>query len=373
MKEKKIVINALQYKKNSSGIGVLIRELFGQYTAITNRMCEVVMPYDSPEFPGRSAVQIRIPIKHGQSLKRIWFQTVEMGLRYCRDSVLLTTDSKVPLILPTNCVLLPLVTDLAVFRMPQVYRFSRVLLWKVQYRLICRHASHFLAISEFTKKEMTELLHIPREKIHVIPCAQTPALKPMDREAAYASIGSRYQLPEKYLLFVGNSNPRKNLERMIRAFDLAKEKGGFEHHLVIAGEQGWKFDRAKALEGVHHKDEIHFIGFVLDEDMAALYSAAELFVFPTLYEGFGIPVLEAQACGTPVLTSNCSSLPEVGADSAIYVDPMNAEDIGNGIIRILNDRQLSDELVRKGYANAARFSWQRSAEMLNEVVEEIIP
>ena len=140
MKTKKIVINALQYKKNSSGIGVLIRELFGPYTTMTSRKCEVIMPYDSPEFPGESAVQVRVPIEHGQSLKRIWFQTVEMGLRHCRDSVLLTTDSKVPLILPASCTLLPLVTDLAVFRMPQVYRFSRVLLWKLQYRLICRRA-----------------------------------------------------------------------------------------------------------------------------------------------------------------------------------------------------------------------------------------
>lgn len=372
--KKKVVINALQYKQNSSGIGVLIRELFAPYAAGTKRACQVILSEDSPAFPsGERAQQVRIPFRNGQSLRRIWFQSVDMGRQYCKDAVLLTTDSKVPLALPGSCMPLPLVTDLAVFRMPQVYKLSRVLLWKLQYRLLCRRAKHFLAISEFTKREMTELLRIPPENIHVIPCAHAKTYAPMKKEEARAAIAQRYQLPEKYLLFVGNSNPRKNLERMIRAFDAAKEQGSFGHHLVIAGEQGWKFERSKALEGVRHESEIHFIGFVLDEDMNALYAAADLFVFPTLYEGFGIPVLEAQACGTPVLTSGCSSLPEVGGEAAVYVDPYAVQDIAAGIVRILTDTELSGDLIQKGFANAKRFSWQASAQKLERTIEEIVP
>ncbi len=115
---------------------------------------------------------------------------------------------------------------------------------------------------------------------------------------------------------------------MIKAFDAVKTEKGVSHQLIIAGEQGWKFDRQQAVQGCNHPQTIRFIGFVPDEDMAALYSAASLFVFPTLYEGFGIPVLEAQVCGVPVLTSNCTSLPEVGGEGAYYVDPYSEKEIG---------------------------------------------
>ena len=155
----------------------------------------------------------------------------------------------------------------------------------------------------------------------------------------------------------------------MRAYDRARDSGKVAHQLVIAGEQGWKFDKQTALKGIAHQDDIRFIGFVPDEDMAALYSAADAFLFPTLYEGFGIPVIEAQSCGTPVLTSNVSSLPEVGGDAAVYVDPYDVEDICDGIVKITGDASLAQELRQKGCENAKRFSWEKSAEILREVIE----
>ena len=142
------------------------------------------------------------------------------------------------------------------------------------------------------------------------------------------------------------------------------------HDLVIAGGQGWKFDRDRALADIHHRESIHFIGFVADKDMPALYSMSDSFLFPTLYEGFGIPVIEAQRCGTPVLTSNCTSLPEVGGDGALYVDPYDTDDMTNGILTLLQNKMLAAELTERGYRNAERFSWQASAEKLNDIIEE---
>lgn len=368
---KNIVINALQYKQNSSGIGVLIRELFSRYTAITERRCIVVLPYDGPDFPASSATQqIRIPWAHGQNLRRILFQTVVLGRRYGKDAVLLTTDSKTPFFLPRSCTLVPLITDLAVFRMPEVYRASRAMWWKLQYRYLCRRANLFLAISEFTRNEMVSVLGIPAEKIRVVPCAASLQMAPVSDADILSSLRARYHLPERFVLFVGNTNPRKNLTRMIRAFDLAKKNSGIPHHLVIAGEQGWKFDPTQALRSVEHREAVHFVGFVPDQDMPALYSAAELFSFPTLYEGFGIPVLEAQLCGTPVLTSCRSSLPEVGGDGALYVDPESEDDICSGMLHILQDPQTAAKLVEKGFANACRFSWKDSAQRLHQIIEE---
>lgn len=366
-----IVINALQYKQNNSGIGVMIRELFSRYTAITQRRCSVVLPYDGPAFPSSSAVQqIRIPWKHGQNLRRILFQTVFLGRRYGKNAVLLTTDSKTPFFLPRSCVLVPLITDLAVFRMPDVYRASRVIWWRLQYQYLCRRAKLFLAISEFTRNEMVSVLGIPSEKIRVVPCAASHQLAPVRDADTLNALRTRYHLPEHFILFVGNTNPRKNLPRMIRAFDMAKKTGHLPHHLVIAGEQGWKFDSAHILHSIDHRESVHFIGFVPDEDMPALYSASDLFSFPTLYEGFGIPVLEAQLCGTPVLTSCGSSLPETGGDGALYVDPGNEEAICRGMLHILQDSEFSAKLVEKGFANAQRFSWEDSAQRLHQIIEE---
>ena len=367
----KTVINALPYKKNSSGIGVMIRDLYGPYTQITKHRSQVVLPQDSPEFPaGAQSEVIRIPWNHGHNFRRLFFQAFSMGRRYCRNAVLLTTDSKCPFFLPKSCVLVPLVTDLAVYRMPEVYQRSRVFLWRLQYRYVRRRADFFLTISEFTKQEMIKLWRIPPEKIYIVPCACSPTLAPVSSQEQLAQLRQKYGLPEQFVLFVGNSNPRKNLKRLIQAFDRAKTEWNLPHQLVIAGEQGWKFDREQAVEGIQHREDVRFIGFVPDEEMPALYSAASLFAFPTLYEGFGIPVLEAQACETPVLTSKCSSLPEVGGAGALYVDPHDIKSIADGIRTVLTDPALAGELVRQGTQNVKRFSWDSSARRLDEIIEK---
>ena len=148
---------------------------------------------------------------------------------------------------------------------------------------------------------------------------------------------------------------------MIKAFDAVKTEKGVSHQLIIAGEQGWKFDRQQAVQGCNHPQTIR---------MAALYSAASLFVFPTLYEGFGIPVLEAQVCGVPVLTSNCTSLPEVGGEGAYYVDPYSEKEIAEGIWKLLTEPELAEKLVQLGKQNVKRFSWERSAKCLEEIIEK---
>lgn len=369
-----VIINALQFKQNSSGIGVMIRDLFSQYITSTTRQCMVILAKDSPNFPchKENVTVVRIPYCNSQNLGRLFFQTFALGRHYCRNKVFMTTDSKIPFFMPKDCFVIPIITDLAVYRMQNVYRYSRVFWWKLQYSYVKRRANHFLAISEFTKREMTDLLKIPPENIDVIPCACASNMKRVEDTEKLTELRRKYKLPFRFALFVGNSNPRKNLERMIRAFDLAKMRGELPQELIIAGEQGWKFSREEALQGICHPEAIRFIGFVDDEDMPALYSAAELFVFPTIYEGFGIPVLEAQSCGTPVLTSNCSALPEVGGSGAIYVDPNDVEQIAAGILRILQNVEDTKKMVSDGYQNVKRFSWAASAAHLNQIVEEVV-
>lgn len=368
----KVIINALQYKQNSSGIGVMIRELFGRYSVISERDCQVVMPEDAPKLPTDGLTkELRIKCHYNQSLRRIFFQSFRMS-KYCAEAVLLTTDSKVPFILPKTCLVMPLITDLAVYRLKETYKLSRVLWWRLQYRWLCRRANRFLAVSEFTKREMVEILQILAERIDVVPCACGEHFKPVQDKAVLAAVRKKYELPERFVLFVGNFNPRKNLERLMQAFDIMKENSNQPQHLVIAGEQGWKFDKSRALTRIKHCEEIHFCGFVADEDMPALYSAADLFVFPTLYEGFGIPILEAQSCSVPVLTSNCSSLSEVAGEAAVFVDPLSGQSIADGMRQVLENVELAEQLRAKGLLNVQRFSWQKSAECLNEIIEREI-
>ena len=369
-----MVINVLPYKRKSSSIGGMIKDLYGAYVKITECPCQIIMSQDAPEFAdsGQSK-KIRTPFNHADNLRRLFFQAFSMGRLFCCESVLLITDSKCPFFLPKTCVLVPLVTDLAVYIMSEVYRFERVFLWRLQYFYVRRRAVFFLAISEFTKQEMVRLLSIPSEKIYVIPCACSPAFAPIRDMMRLKQLKQKYGIDEQFILFVGNLNPRKNLKRLIRAFDLAKTEGNLPHLLVIAGDMSWKFNKEKALKDIQNKDDVRFIGFVPEEDMPAFYSVAALFAFPTLYEGFGTPVLEVQACGVPVLTSGCSALTEVGGEVALYVDPYNTKDIAHGIMKILNDEDLSNSLVQQGLENVKRFSWESSARHLNEIIEEKIP
>ena len=368
----KIVINALQYRPDASGIAICMRELFGPFTKITHQQTQIVLPRNSPSFPCAKTTNLtEAPCTYNEGARRILFQSFILGIKYCKDAVLLTIDSKIPLILPRSSKLIPLVTDLAVFRLPAAYQRSRELLWKLQYRYLCRRGDHFLAISEFTKREMTTILGIAPERIDVIPCAGPNSIQRVNEEAILQSMRGKYHLNAPYVLFVGNYNPRKNLERLICAFDKMKRETELPHELVIAGGQGWKFDADKALKDITAKDAIRFIGYVPDEDMSAMYSGASLFVFPTLYEGFGIPLIEAQTCGVPVLASNGSALPETGGDGAFYVDPYDEGAIARGMTELLNDPARREELVQKGFQNVKRFSWEASAHKLNEIIEKL--
>ena len=370
---KKVVVNALQNKQNSSGIGVMIRELFSAYTHLTDRECRVICTRDGREFNGGPRTEIvRTEIGDHENLRRVLFLSFGMGLKYCQNSILLTTDAQVPLLLPTSCFLAPVVTDLAVFRMRSVYRISRVLLWRLQYAYLRRRANVFLTISEFTKREMVEILKIPAEKIHVVPCAASFALSEPPDDAAKRALRKKYNLPEHFVLFVGNSNPRKNLRRLMQAFDQVKRCTALPHQLIIAGDKGWLFNREQELSALEHAADMRFIGFVPEADMPALYAAADMFAFPTLYEGFGIPVIEAQLCGTPVLAASGSALEEVGGDGALYADPYSVDSIAENMLRILDDASLAAALRERGWENAARFTWKGSAQLLNDVLERAL-
>lgn len=225
-----------------------------------------------------------------------------------------------------------------------------------------------LTVSEFSKREIQTLLGVPEEHISVVYNAPSFTEKAAD----FFAVAQKYALHEPYLLYVGNLEPRKNLPRLIEAFVRLK-RAGFRHKLVLAGGNGWRRDELeKTLTRLACREDVIFPGYITDEEKQALYQHAAAFVFPSLYEGFGIPPLEAMACGCPVVCSNAASLPEVVGNAASLVPPEDEQALFEAIARVLEDTAYAQSLVREGREQVKKFSWQLSAEKLRNVCKEVL-
>ncbi|MBI3537600.1 MAG: glycosyltransferase family 4 protein, partial [Chloroflexi bacterium] len=197
------------------------------------------------------------------------------------------------------------------------------------------------------------------------------ALKPEIDQKKIAHARARYAKNRKFIFFLATIEPRKNLIRLIDAVR-ALNLRGLNQHLLVAGRKGWLYQDIFAhVKKVGMQDRVDFLDYVPDEDLPALMAACDAFVFPSLYEGFGLPPLEAMACGAPVIASNASALPEILGDAALYVNPTNTADIAIGIERVLSNRELRDELRAKGIAHARKYSWERAARETLAVYEQV--
>ncbi len=232
-------------------------------------------------------------------------------------------------------------------------------------------ADAVIAVSEHTKRDALRAYNLDEAKVRVIYEGVNPRFRPAPPEAV-AVIRRKYGLPERFILSVGTIEPRKNLETALAAYRTLKE-GGAAHRLVIAGKKGWLYRgffrrlREEGLEG-----EVVFLGFVPDDDLPPLYGGADLFLFPSLYEGFGLPPLEAMACGAPVICSDSSSLPEVVGDAALLVPPLEVRAWAEALRRLLGDADLRADLQARGLARAREFSWARAARATVEVYQQVM-
>jgi glycosyltransferase involved in cell wall biosynthesis len=237
--------------------------------------------------------------------------------------------------------------------------------------LASRRATRVLTVSESSKRDIIKFFGTAPEKIDVIYNAYDERFGLEPRAEDVERVRERYQLQDEFVLYAGNVKPHKNLERLIEAFHLVRQ-GGLDLKLVLIGDEISKY---AALRRAVHRYQLHkyvrFLGYLPEETLAVMYRLAGVFVFPSLYEGFGLPPLEAMASGTPVVTSNVSSLPEVAGDAAVLVDPYDPRAIADGIRRVVTDRGLHDELRRKGLARAHQFSWETSVRRVREIYHQV--
>ncbi|HEX7085514.1 MAG TPA: glycosyltransferase family 1 protein [Vicinamibacterales bacterium] len=277
-----------------------------------------------------------------------------------------------PLVARTRAVVT--IHDCIHLRFPQYLPNRAALTYaRTQMGSAARRAAHIITVSEASKRDILHFFPVPPEKITVIyngiddRFATPPPADEMQR------VAERYQLEGRFLLYVGNVKPHKNLERLLEAFHLVRQTPGLEDvRLVMIGDE---ISRYSALRRAVHRNNLHkyvrFLGFLPDHMLPIVYRLASVFVFPSLYEGFGLPPLEAMASGTPVVTSNVTSLPEVTGDAAILVDPLSAEAIADGIRRVLTDRELADTLRSRGVARAREFSWERVAREVRRIYADV--
>ena len=235
-----------------------------------------------------------------------------------------------------------------------------------------QRADHIIAVSETTKNDTCRLLGVSESKVTVIYEAAHPGLRPIDREVALQHVRARFDVPPDYILFVSTIEPRKNVAGLLRAYRRLRDDYKISHDLVLAGARGWLSDEVYALvDELDLSAHCRFLGPVTSDDLVYLYNAATCLVHPAFYEGFGLPPLEALACGTPVIVSNVGSLPEVVGDAALLVDPNDTDALAVALRRILTDPDLRVALRSKGLVRAARFSWRRAAEETMAVYRQV--
>jgi len=286
--------------------------------------------------------------------------------------VLFVPSHVLPIIGPPHTVVT--VHDLGYEHYPEAHSGGerRYLRWSTQRH--ARVATRIIADSNATKNDLIKLYGADPDRIRVVYLAPDPHLKPVTDKIKLSLTTAQFGIPgyARYLLHVGAMRPRKNLDRLVDAFAIVRERRPeLKLHLVLAGglgENGRQLQQKVRAMGL--SEHVRFPGYVLAHQIATLFSAASAYVLPSLFEGFGLPALEAQACDTPLICSNSSSLPEVAGEGALYFDPLSIDEMADAIERVLSDDALSQDLIAKGRANLNRFSWRKTARETLAVLEE---
>ena len=301
-------------------------------------------------------------------LRRLWTH-VRLSLEVTRrpPDVLFIPAHVLPILHPRRSVVT--VHDLGYLRFPGAHPAAQRLYLDLSTRWNARASVRVIADSQATKDDLIRRYRTPGDKIVVAYPGIDPGLRRVEDARHIQAVKSRYGIDGDYLLYLGTLQPRKNLARLIEAYSRSQAREG---RLVIAGKKGWLYDDLfKQVEQSGLTDRVIFPGYVPDDDKAALISGATALVFPSLHEGFGFPVVEAMACGTPVVCSNTSSLPEAAGDAALLVDPLDADAIATAIDRVISDANLRRSLIERGFVQASKFTWRACAQTVLDVLEEM--
>lgn len=265
------------------------------------------------------------------------------------------------------------VHDVSFLEHPEYFTFARATQLRITVRRTVKRAVRVLTPSEFSKQSIIRAYGLGEEKVVVVPIAVSSSFRPIARENAQRRVQSLFGLPSPFILTVGDLQPRKNYLKLIQAFEeLVRAHPQIPHHLVVVGKETWYSPVVKATAARSSAaNRIHFTGFISNEELLRFYGACDLFVYPSFYEGFGLPILEAMACGRAVACSNTSAMPEVADSAALLFDPESAPEMTRAMGDLLLDGQLRSRMERMGAHHATLFSWERSASKTLDIYYEV--
>lgn len=356
-----------------AGISRYIRNLVPRLRDVSSDTFVVYLgdPDIPPDFRPDERFRLRLSrLPTRRPAVRVPWEQLWLPLALVRDgaAVLHSLGYVQPLLCPARSVLT--VHDLSFLLYPGNFNRANRLYLKAFTRLSLARADRVIAVSENTKRDLVRLLGVDPAKVAVVHHGIEGFFRPIADDEELAAFRRRRGLPERFVLFLGTIEPRKNLETLVEAFAYLKRMG-LPHQLVVAGAKGWQWEPVfAAVERLGLREEIAFPGYVPYAEQPLWYNAADLFVYPSLYEGFGFPPLEAMACGTPVVSSRTSALPEVVGEAGLLVDPANPEEMADAMRRVLADRDLSSLLAERGLARARGFTWEAAARRTAAVYAE---
>jgi glycosyltransferase involved in cell wall biosynthesis len=353
-----------------AGISRYIRNLLPALREVDGHTYQVHLGDNNvpPDFApdGRFRLHLsRLPTR--RPIVRILWEQLWLPLALARDGahVLHSLGYVQPLACPSRSVVT--IHDLSFLLYPGNFNRGNRFYLSTFTRLSAQRADRIVAVSENTKRDVVRLLGVPANRVAVVQHGIEPHFRPAADPVALSAWRARVGLPERFVLFFGTIEPRKNLDTLLEAFALLR-RDGLPHRLVVAGAKGWHWEPVfAAVERLGIGDCVVFPGYVPYEDQPLWYNAADLFVYPSLYEGFGFPPLEAMACGTPVVASSTSALPEVVGEAGLLVDPRDARALAEAMRDVLLNAQTREEMRARGLARAATFTWAEAARQTSAV------
>ncbi len=372
----KIVIDALPVKSLQHGMGTYIFNLLKEMAQLDQAHDFVVFKKPSVftdlEKSQRFNIQFRNLLK-GLARRVVWeYTTLPKLLQKEQVDIFWGPSNFLPL--RKACKYVVTIHDLSSFTYAHTYPYLRRKYYQYIIKQAVKRADLIITDSEFSRQDIINTFSVLPEMVKKIYCGIDDIFRRIESLDAIAQVKSKYKLPDDFILTLGVIEPKKNTERLIRAYAQLRDKYNNVPKLVIGGSKkyGWNNRRIfELVETLVLKDAVNFTDFIEQKDLPVVYSAAKLFILPSLFEGFGLPVIEAMACGTPVITSKTSSLPEITGDAAVLINPYDTEEIGQAIIKVISDQQLQTEMRVKGFENVKRFSWQESAHELLCMFEQV--
>jgi glycosyltransferase involved in cell wall biosynthesis len=271
----------------------------------------------------------------------------------------------VPIMIPERSVYF--VNDLISFKYPEYFTYKTRIIESLFVKLALKKVKNIVAISNSTAHDIEELCPEAKSRTKIVPLAADPIFIKIDPDP---NILNTYGINKPYILTVGTVEPRKNHLSLLKAYQGLPKALRDKYDLVIVGKRGWRCGHImQAIDENVRGGSVKYLEFITDADLVHIYNGASLFVYPSFYEGFGLPVVEAMSCGVPVITSNASSLPEAGGEAAYYIDPYKPEEISDAMIKILTDRSRTDKMIACGFTQSGSFSWHRAAKALYNIID----